>query len=126
MSAEIKEQSTVEKPRRGRPRGSKTKNRIRAHEDSILVPRPIRRPLHYNQVEAAAELGVSHDVLYRHSCQQGGIYKPSGKIYTDLQIKIISFVMRGKLTPEQGLDLFQQIDDEELLDMARRARGNEK
>ena len=111
--------------RRGRPVGSKTKNRI--SKESILVPAPIRRPRHYNQVEAAAELGVGHDVLYRLSKTSDPIYTPAqsrGKfvIYTDTQIEIISLVMRGKLTADQGYELWMRIENQEIMDLVRRGR----
>lgn len=128
MSAEIKEQPTAERRGRGRPKGSKTKNRIR--EESILVPAPIRRPRHYNLSEAAAELGISHTFLYQLANEEGEIYRPAAKtkrhiIYTDVQIQIISLAMRKKITPEEGLKMLRRIEGEELAAMARRMRGGE-
>ncbi len=68
---------TAEKRGRRRPKGSKTKNRIR--EESVLVPRPIRRPRHYSLSEAAAELGVSHTFLYQLANEAGEIFKSAAK-----------------------------------------------
>lgn len=129
MSAEAQEKPIAEKRGRGRPKGSTTKNRIR--EDSILVPSPIRRPRHYNQSEAAAELGISHAFLYQLAKEEGGIFKPAAKngrhiIYTDTQIEIISLVMRKKITAERGLSYWKGIEDEELISLARRMRGGDK
>ncbi len=128
MSAEIKEQPAAERRGRGRPKGSKTKNRIR--EESVLVPRPIRRPRHYNLSEAAAELGISHTFLYQLANKEGEIYMPAAKskrhiIYTDTQIEIISLAMRKKTTPEDALKMFRRIEDKELAAMEQRMRGGE-
>ena len=124
MSAEVKEHPTTEKRGRGRPRGSKSKNRI--SEESILVPSPIRRPRHYNLSEAAAELGISHTFLYQLANEEGEIFKPAAKngrhiIYTDTQIEVISLVMRKKVTAERGLEMWRRIEDEELATMAAQA-----
>ncbi len=126
MTAGIEENPTIKKRGRGRPRGSKSKNRIR--EESILVPRPTRRPLHYNLSEAAAELGICHTQLYKMANEEGGIYKPAAKrgrliIYTLTQIEIMSQVMRKKITPEEGAEMFRRIEDEELASLVRRMQG---
>ncbi len=129
LSPETAEQPTATKRGRGRPKGSKSKNRIR--EESILVPAPIRRPRHYNLSEAAAELNISHTYLgYDLVEKYGDICRPAAKngrhiIYTDVQIQIISLVMWKKITPEEGLKMFRRIEDEELATMARRMQGGE-
>ena len=128
MPAETANPTPCEKKGRGRPLGSKSKNRI--HEESILIPRPVRRPLHYNQVEAAAELGMSAASLYYRETTEKGIFQPALKegksiIYTATQIEIMSLVMRKRITNEQGMKLWREIEDAELMDMVRRTRGGD-
>lgn len=112
--------------KRGRPIGSKTKNRLQ--EISVLVPNPIRRPMHYTMKQAAAELGISHDTLHNRS-KEHRIYEPAARIararvvYTDLQVQLISLVMREKITADMALEYMELIESNEINDLRRRATG---
>ena len=125
MPVDVNGQSTTKKRGRGRPMGSKTKNRIR--DESILVPRPTRRPLLYNRTTAAMELGLCDYSLCQLENTKGGVYVPVYKegrtvIYTDVQVRIMAFVLQKKMTPEKGEELRKAIEDEDLMDLARRSR----
>ncbi len=85
-----------------------------------------RRPLHYNKVDAAFELGISRPTLESYS---GELFKPAGQngrinIYTHTQLKIISLVLRGKLTEERGTELWKEIQEQEVMEVLRLAHGS--
>ncbi len=106
----------------------KSKSKAKESSESILVSAPIRRPLHYSRVDAAAELGISHDVLYRLG-QEHRIYQPAAKrsrtvvIFTDIQIRFISLVMRGKMEPDRAYNLWQCLEDQEVQELVNKAIG---
>lgn len=120
MAAEI-----IAKRGRGRPKGSKTKNRLA--DGSPVSIHSARRPRHYNLGEAAAELAMSRGTLYRKTLEHP-VWKPSGRtardvIYTEEQIKILSYVLRNRLSEDQGLELWESIDDQGLMDLVRKGKG---
>lgn len=131
MSAETTDKPVVAKRGRGRPKGSKTKNRLRepgapknitqilnAIKNGVLVIRASRRPRHFNLTEAAAEMGICDDQL-RALGQEHGVFLPAyrnGKtvIFTDLQLDIISLVMRGRISRDDGLRKWKEVEMREL------------
>lgn len=116
----------VAKKGKGRPIGSKTKNR--AQDETVLVSKPTRRPMHYSLTVAAAELGMSHDALYRLS-KTHRLYQPAARIgrtsviYTDIQIQFMSLAMRHKMTEDRAVQLWECIEDEEVMSLEKRAIG---
>lgn len=85
--------------------------------------------LHYNTSEAAAVLGMSRQFLTELASKgRESIYAPSGKfgidnIYPRRQVQIISLVMRGKLSDEEGAELWRRIQDRELTEIMTDAGG---
>ena len=84
---------------------------------------------HFNARETAGLLDICEEHLAALGKEQP-IFAPSGKfarksIYPRKQIEIISLVMRDKLTPEQGAELWRRIQDREIADVLREARGED-
>ncbi|MCC8190395.1 MAG: hypothetical protein LIP77_07130 [Planctomycetes bacterium] len=74
------------------------------------------RPRHYNLMEAARMLGVSRHYFY---AQSHPIYRPLAvrkriNIYTEKHIEVLSLVMRGMVTEDDGYALIQQFAMDEL------------
>ena len=101
--------------------------------------RPIRvvferdEPLHYNTTKTADKLGMSRQHLTELATQKVDgkptVYAPSGKsgvdnIYHIYQIKLISLVMRKKLTVEQASQFWRDIENHEIMDAINSAKGN--
>lgn len=126
MTAEISEAPVIEKRGRGRPKGSKTKGRLLA--SPISKARPLRRPKHYNRTEAAEYLGISYDLLLELAAKHE-VYRPAFQegrtiIYLDVQLdEIISLVMRKRLTEEEGVKAWKQLEALELERLERHLRG---